>query len=63
MDNLPEFLNGEECERCRGPLLAEGHKTTRYVEQSWDYVSQTVHICYACGHSQTLSDAQEYFEI
>lgn len=46
---LPQFLQ-DECERCRGPIIAEPHRETIFLEATWDYVVLTFWICYSCGH-------------
>jgi hypothetical protein len=53
-EKMPDFLVGEECERCKGPLIAEAFTTQDYDEKSWTYVSITVWPCYACGHKNKL---------
>ncbi len=60
MENHPEFLKDEKCDRCHGPILAEACKKTVFVEETLDYVSQTVWICYHCGKENTLDSEPHY---
>jgi hypothetical protein len=48
------FLKDEKCERCGGPILAEPHTRTHFIEESWDYVRETLWPCYACGYQNSL---------
>lgn len=57
-----QFLQGEKCDRCGGPLLAEAVTRTDFVEVTLDYVSRTVWICYGCGKEHAL-DSQPYFTL
>lgn len=57
---MEEFLNGEKCERCGGPLLAEAQKKTTFHEESMDYTVQTFWPCCQCGHLNAL-DSQPRF--
>ncbi len=48
------FLEGESCERCGGPISNRPHTKTIFIEESFDYLHQTVWICYSCGKEHTL---------
>ncbi len=61
MDEL-KFLKDEECVRCGGSILAESYKQTRFIEETFDYVSSTVWICYDCGYGNKF-DSQPYYEM
>lgn len=55
-----EFLENDRCERCKGILLAEPHTKVIFVEESFDYLNQSVWICYCCGYENAL-DSQPYY--
>jgi hypothetical protein len=54
------FLNGESCDRCGGPILAEGHEVTEFKEETLDYITQMKWPCYACGHLNTCQSQPLY---
>jgi hypothetical protein len=54
------LIPGEACCQCGGPLLAEPHTKTVFVEKSLDYVRQTVWVCYACGCENILQSEPRY---
>ena len=57
---MPNFLENEQCSICQGPILNEPHTKTIFEEDLFNYITQTVWICYACGHEQTLQSEPYY---
>lgn len=55
-----DFVPGECCERCKGPLLAKPVKKQTYVEETMDYIEQSVWVCYGCGKEKVLQ-SEPYF--
>lgn len=58
----PEFLKDVQCDRCKGPLLAELIRKTEFIEESLDYITTTVWVCYCCGKEHPL-ESVPYFAI
>lgn len=55
-----EFLEDEVCARCGGPLIAQAEKRQQFIEETLDYLEQSVWICYACGHENPLDSEPRY---
>ena len=60
MDSDVSFLVNEECSRCGGPLISIPEHTTTFIESSLDYVVQSVWVCYACGHANSLDSEPRF---
>lgn len=54
------FLKGETCEQCRGPILAEPCQVETFDEESWDYIVQVYWPCYQCGHLNPCGSVPHY---
>ena len=57
---MEENFLQDQCERCQGPILAKPEKKIVFIEDSLDYIQQTVWICYACGHENTLQSEPHF---